>query len=77
MALRELLLFENHNTSVHSLFSRSTVCKMSAVAFDWNRTFGFGFGDDYAGEVNEEHARWIEVDEKGDVVPPWRAFRLF
>ncbi|KAI9445392.1 hypothetical protein H4582DRAFT_2109058 [Lactarius indigo] len=55
----------------------SNVCKMSAVALDWDRAFGYGFGDDSAGDVNQEHARWIEVDEKGNVSPPWRAFQLF
>ncbi|KAF8273820.1 hypothetical protein EI94DRAFT_1563217 [Lactarius quietus] len=55
----------------------SNVCKMSAVALDWDRAFGYGFGDDSAGNVNQEHAHWIEVDEKGDIVPPWRAFQLF
>lgn len=55
----------------------SSVCKMSAVALDWDRAFGYGFGDDSAGDVNQEHARWIEVDEKGNVSPPWRAFQLF
>ncbi|KAH8998774.1 hypothetical protein EDB86DRAFT_2802716 [Lactarius hatsudake] len=55
----------------------SNVCKLSAVALDWDRAFGYGFGDDSAGDVNQEHARWIEVDEKGNVTPPWRAFQLF
>ncbi|KAH9082280.1 hypothetical protein EDB83DRAFT_2503367 [Lactarius deliciosus] len=55
----------------------SNVCKLSAVALDWGRAFGYGFGDDSAGDVNQEHARWIEVDEKGNVSPPWRAFQLF
>jgi hypothetical protein len=55
----------------------SNVCEMAAVALDWDLAFGYGFRDDSAGEVNREHARWIEVDEKGDISPPWRAFQLF
>ncbi|KAH9996517.1 hypothetical protein BJV77DRAFT_1059344 [Russula vinacea] len=55
----------------------SNVCKMAAVALDWDLAFGYGFRDDSAGEVNQEHARWIEVDEKGVISPPWRAFQLF
>jgi len=55
----------------------SNVCKISAVALDWDRAFGYGFGDDSLGDVNQEHARWIEVDEKGNIAPPWRAFQLF
>jgi len=55
----------------------SNVCKLSAVVLDWDRAFGYGFGDDSAGDVNQEHARWIEVDEKGNIVPPWRPFQLF
>jgi hypothetical protein len=50
---------------------------MAAVALDWDRAFGYGFRDDSAGEVNREHARWIEVDEKGIINPPWRPFELF
>jgi len=55
----------------------SNVCKMAAVALDWNLAFGYGFRDDSAGEVNREHARWIEVDEKGAISPPWRPFQMF
>jgi hypothetical protein len=50
---------------------------MAAVALDWDRAFGFGFRDDSAGEVNQEHARWIEVDEKGSISPSWRPFELY
>lgn len=50
---------------------------MSAVALDWDRAFGYGFRDDSVGDVNQEHARWIEVDERGGYVPPWKAFQLF
>jgi hypothetical protein len=59
------------------LFPSSNVCKMAAVALDWDRAFGYGFKDDSAGEVNQEHARWIEVDEKGSIAPPWRPFDMF
>lgn len=55
----------------------SNVCKMAAVALDWDRAFGYGFRDDSTGEVNQAHARWIEVDQKGDISPPWKAFQLF
>ncbi|KAI9513121.1 hypothetical protein F5148DRAFT_1273348 [Russula earlei] len=55
----------------------SNVCKMAAVGLDWDRAFGYGYRDDSAGEVNQEHARWIEVDEKGSISPPWRPFELF
>lgn len=50
---------------------------MAAVALDWDQAFGYGFRDDYMGEVNQEHARWIEVDQKGSIAPPWKAFQLF
>jgi hypothetical protein len=50
---------------------------MVPVVLGWDRAFGYGFRDDYAGEVNQEHARWIEVDEKGVISPSWRAFQLF
>jgi len=50
---------------------------MAAVALGWDRAFGYGFRDDSAGEVNLEHARWIEVDEKGNINPPWRPFELY
>ncbi|KAH9969145.1 hypothetical protein BC827DRAFT_1121921 [Russula dissimulans] len=55
----------------------SNVCKMVAVALDWDRAFGYGYRDDSAGEVNQERARWIEVDEKGSMSPSWRPFELF
>jgi len=52
----------------------SNVCRVSAVALDWDRAFGYGFGDDSAGNINQEHAHWIEVDEKGNIAPEWKAF---
>lgn len=65
------------HSSAHIPISRSTVCKLSAVALDWDRAFGYGFGGDSIGYVNQEHARWIEVDEKGNISPEWKAFQLF
>ncbi|KAI0271471.1 hypothetical protein BC834DRAFT_445173 [Gloeopeniophorella convolvens] len=55
----------------------SNVCKMAAAGLGWDRAFGYGFRDDSAGDVNQEYARWIEVDVKGGFSPPWRAFELF
>ncbi|KAI0286846.1 hypothetical protein BGY98DRAFT_942242 [Russula aff. rugulosa BPL654] len=57
--------------------TNSNVCRMAAVALDWDRAFGYGFRDDYLGEVNQEHARWIDVDEKGAISPSWKAFQMF
>ena len=50
---------------------------MAAVALGWDRAFGYGFRDDSLGEVNQAHACWIEVDEKGAISPIWKAFQLF
>lgn len=55
----------------------STVCKLAAAALDWDLAFGFGFGSDSTGDINQEHAHWIEVDEKGNISPEWMAFQLF
>jgi hypothetical protein len=50
---------------------------LAAAALDWDLAFGFGFGSDSTGDINQEHAHWIEVDEKGNISPEWMAFQLF
>ncbi|KAI0067980.1 hypothetical protein BV25DRAFT_1818329 [Artomyces pyxidatus] len=55
----------------------SNICKMSAVGLEWNRAFGHGFKDNQDGEIDEQHKRWVEVDQKGAVEPVWEAFEVF
>jgi len=52
----------------------SNVCKMAAVGLGWDRAFG---QVDSMGYIDENHKRWIEIDQKGVIVPVWQAFELF
>lgn len=47
---------------------------MAAVGLGWDRAFG---QVDSMGDIDEKHKRWIEIDQKGIVVPLWQAFELF
>ena len=52
----------------------SNICKLSALGLGWER----GFGQvDAMGKVDDDHKRWVEVDQKGLVVPVWAPFELF
>ncbi|TFY67983.1 hypothetical protein EVG20_g3728 [Dentipellis fragilis] len=55
----------------------SSVCRLSAVGLGWDRAFGFGFKKHDEGDIDEEHKRWIEIDEAGVVDPVWQAFEMF
>ncbi|THH18995.1 hypothetical protein EW146_g2084 [Bondarzewia mesenterica] len=55
----------------------SSVCRLSAVGYGWDRAFGHGFVDHVEGDIDEEHNRWVEIDEKGVVEPVWQPFEVF
>ncbi|KAJ3518015.1 hypothetical protein NLJ89_g137 [Agrocybe chaxingu] len=52
----------------------STICTLSAVGLGWNRAFG---EIDKMGNPDKEGERWIDVDQKGQIIPAWTAFQLF
>ncbi|KAG5654158.1 hypothetical protein H0H81_006870 [Sphagnurus paluster] len=52
----------------------SNVCKMAAVGLGWERAFGVV---DSMGYLDDAHKRWVEIDQKGTVVPVWQPFELF
>lgn len=52
----------------------SNVCKMVAVGLGWDKAFG---KVDEMGSIDERHKGWIEIEEKGRIVPVWTAFELF
>jgi len=52
----------------------SVVCKLSAVALGWKRSFGVV---DKMGEIEQEARRWMDVDLKGRVVPVWEPVQLY
>ncbi|KAJ3570634.1 hypothetical protein NP233_g4277 [Leucocoprinus birnbaumii] len=56
------------------LFSSSNVCKMLAVGLGWDNAFG---SVDELGSLDKDHEGWVELEEKGTVVPIWKAFELF
>jgi hypothetical protein len=57
-----------------TLFSSSNVCKMMAVGLEWDNAFGHV---DEMGYIDEERKGWVEIEEKGNIVPVWTAFELF
>ncbi|KAF9486409.1 hypothetical protein BDN70DRAFT_869942 [Pholiota conissans] len=52
----------------------STVCRLSPIGLGWDRAFG---KVNAMGEIDAQSKRWVDVDEKGLVVPVWQAFQLF
>lgn len=50
------------------------VCKAAAIGLGWERAFG---KVNSMGQMEKERKGWIEIDEKGQVVPEWGAFALF
>jgi hypothetical protein len=47
---------------------------MAAVGLGWDRAFG---EMDDMGEIDRKTALWVDVDEKGSVIPEWVAFEMF
>ncbi|KZV67606.1 hypothetical protein PENSPDRAFT_635468 [Peniophora sp. CONT] len=52
----------------------SNICRASALGYGFVHVFGHM---DEQGEINQEKARWIDVDEKGNILPEWEAYELF
>ncbi|KAK0234255.1 hypothetical protein IW262DRAFT_141845 [Armillaria fumosa] len=52
----------------------SVVCKLSAVALGWEKAFG---PPDKYGFIDRQLMGWVDVDQKGRIVPEWEAFNLF
>ncbi|VDB90220.1 unnamed protein product [Peniophora sp. CBMAI 1063] len=52
----------------------SNVCRAAALGYGFVHAFGHM---NEQGEINQDKARWIDVDQKGAVVPEWMAFELF
>ncbi|KAF8899274.1 hypothetical protein BD779DRAFT_1666971 [Infundibulicybe gibba] len=52
----------------------ANACKMAAVGLGWERAFG---KVDKMGNIDNENKRWVEIDQKGHIVPVWRPFELF
>ncbi|KAK0209271.1 hypothetical protein DFS33DRAFT_1380760 [Desarmillaria ectypa] len=52
----------------------SAVCKLSAVALGWEKAFGHL--DNY-GLIDRQLMGWVDVDQKGRIIPEWAAFDLF
>ena len=70
--------------------SSSNVCKIAAIGFGWERAFGFDpadregastssaqHGANVQDTIDEARKRWVEIDDKGNIAPVWRAFELF
>ncbi|OCH90049.1 hypothetical protein OBBRIDRAFT_793667 [Obba rivulosa] len=57
---------------------RSNACKLAALGLGFDRAFGFDDGADHiAGSINEEGRRWVEIDNRDQVVPIWTGFELY
>ncbi|KXN90091.1 hypothetical protein AN958_05096 [Leucoagaricus sp. SymC.cos] len=52
----------------------SNICKIMAVGLGWDRAFG---RVNAMGDLDETQNGWVELEEKGRVVPVWTAFELF
>ena len=52
----------------------SNICKLSALGLGWEVAFG---QVDEMGKVDDDQKRWVEIDQKGRIVPVWVPFELF
>jgi len=52
----------------------SNVCQLAAVGLGWDAAFGVV---DSMGNTDDDHKRWVEIDQNGSVVPVWQPFELF
>lgn len=52
----------------------SGICRLSAVGFGWDRAFGVVNAQ---GSIDHETNGWVEIDNAGQIDPPWKAFELF
>ncbi|KAF9469629.1 hypothetical protein BDZ94DRAFT_1278821 [Collybia nuda] len=52
----------------------SNVCKLSAVGLGWKKAFG---EVDKMGYIDQQQKGWVEIDQKGQIVPVWEPFELF
>ncbi|GLB43568.1 hypothetical protein LshimejAT787_1400800 [Lyophyllum shimeji] len=52
----------------------SNVCKLAAVGLGWDAAFGTV---DSMGSMDKKHKRWVELDQRGSIVPAWVPFELF
>ncbi|KAF7307232.1 hypothetical protein MIND_00516900 [Mycena indigotica] len=50
----------------------SVVCKFAVVAMGWQRAFG---EVDDMGYMDKKNNRWVEVDNRGRIVPAWEPFQ--
>lgn len=52
----------------------SSVCRLSAIGMGWEKAFG---QVDNMGNIDTNGKGWVDVDQKGQIVPVWEAFELF
>ncbi|KAF9018438.1 hypothetical protein BDZ89DRAFT_1073864 [Hymenopellis radicata] len=52
----------------------SVICRMAAAALGWEKAFGEMDGQ---GEINREEMVWVDIDEKGKVIPQWSGYDTF
>ncbi|KAF9566929.1 hypothetical protein CPC08DRAFT_814462 [Agrocybe pediades] len=52
----------------------SSVCDLAAVGLGWEKAFG-DVND--MGDLDEKGKRWVDVDERGRIIPVWRPFEMF
>ncbi|KAF9453884.1 hypothetical protein P691DRAFT_812502 [Macrolepiota fuliginosa MF-IS2] len=51
----------------------SNICKMMAVGLGWDKAFG---RVDEMGYLDDHHKGWVEIEQKGQIIPLWSAFEL-
>lgn len=58
----------------HRYCFSSNICKLAAVGLGWDTAFG---AVDDMGQMDDNQKRWVEIDQKGQVIPVWEPFELF
>lgn len=52
----------------------SNVCRLAPIGMGWEAAFGHV---DQMGNIDGKIDRWVEIDQKGFILPVWEAFELF
>lgn len=75
MCIKFFVLRKGFIISIGSdIFHSSSVCRLSAVGLGWDRAFG---AVDDMGVIDEDGKRWVEIDNRAQIMPVWQPFELF
>ncbi|KAJ4470812.1 hypothetical protein J3R30DRAFT_3802640 [Lentinula aciculospora] len=54
----------------------SSICLLSALPLSWSAAFG-DMDPKGSGYPNKDKRHWLDIDQKGAIVPAWKGFQMF